>query len=72
MWDKDGATWDGMPASAPAPLEEAVKVYRRTFNVPPPLSEFIDDLPALTREIVAAVRRGERLTSAELHCRLGR
>jgi hypothetical protein len=71
MRDDEGEVWDGMPAAGTDGLDRAVKAYRDRFNVPPPTGEFIGYRAALTREILAAVRRGERLTSAELHCRLG-
>ena len=71
MWDGEGDAWDGMPAGGKDELDAAVDTYRSRFNVPPPTSEFMSYRSALAREILASVRRGERLTSAEMRCRLG-
>ena len=71
MRDNEDDTWDGMPEAGTDQLYLAVKAYRDRFNVQPPTGKFVSVRSALVREILAAVRRGERLTSAELHCRLG-
>ena len=60
-----------MPAPSPDHLEAAVKAYRDKFGVSPPTGKFTSHQSALARQIFAAIRRGERLTSAELQCRLG-
>lgn len=71
MRDDEGEAWDGMPEAGADGLDRAVNAYRAKFNVPPPTGEFIGYRSALALEILGAVQRGERLTSAELHCRLG-
>jgi hypothetical protein len=53
------------------PLGAAVDAYRAAFGEGPPVWQFMGDIPALIRELRAAVARGEPLTDEDLYRRLG-
>jgi hypothetical protein len=63
----DIAEMRGMTRLAPDPLTLAVAAYAGRFGVGPPVWQFLGDVPALVRELRAAVARGEPVTEADLY-----
>jgi uncharacterized protein (DUF1800 family) len=56
-----------MTRRASDPLTLAVAAYAGRFGVGPPVWQFMGDVPALVRELRAAVARGESVTEADLY-----
>jgi hypothetical protein len=67
-----GNEGDGLPPLAHYDfMFEAADRYRARFGEAPPIYEFMGWPAAVTRELAAAVARGEPLTSAEMYRRIG-